>query len=212
MRASLFFALAVAASAGPALAFNARIVGWEPIPEDDTIVTRSQFQSVFSAIPGPYVAFSAATGSLGFDDYQSTYTAGPDFALQSMRFVGGVTTVGGPLTIDFFDATQTLVNSTTLNLPSAGNFIWTITFESAAGLKDSNFIIPANGYVQLTAGAGTTGQWFLSTSLPTVGTESRAQGQGSVTTHSHRFELNIPAPGSLAILGLSGLALGRRRR
>jgi len=212
MKTPVLFALIVAAAAAASAQASSPTITWEPIPEDSGFVPRSAFSSVFSAMSGPYAAFPAATGSLGFDDYQSTYADGDSFALQSMRFVGGVTTVGGIMTFDFFDADDNLVSTTSLGLPSAGNFIWTITFESAPGLKDSDFFVPASGYLQLSADALTTGQWFLSTSLPTVGTESREPGEGSLTAQSHRFELNVPTPGALALLGMGGIAALRRRR
>lgn len=156
---------------------------------------------VFSAIPGPYVAFPAATGSLGFDDYD-TILAGGNETLTEMRFVGGVQQVGGQLTFNFYDASQALVSSFGATFGQAGNFIWTI--------NNLSVTIPDQGFVEIVAAANTTGQWFLSTSAPTLGTESR--DLGTLTTHSHRFELSIPAPGSLALLGLGGLVVGRRRR
>jgi len=82
MKAPVLFALIVAAAAASAQASSPTIT-WEPIPEDSSFVPRSAFSSVFSAISGPYAAFSAATGSLGFDDYQSTFTDGDSFSLSS---------------------------------------------------------------------------------------------------------------------------------
>ncbi|MCA9254363.1 MAG: PEP-CTERM sorting domain-containing protein, partial [Phycisphaerales bacterium] len=59
---------------------------------------------------------------------------------------------------------------------------------------------------------GSTGQWFLSTTLPTIGTESRAPGEGSLETHSHRFRLDVPEPATLSLLAIGGLVIARRRR
>lgn len=214
MKASLLFAMVVAAAAGTAHARVANVVSWEPIPDGDGggFVPRSNITTVFSAMTGPFAAFPPASGSVGFDDYVSTYTDSPYMLLNSFRFVGGVDTVGGGATFNFYNADGSFHDAFAVNLPAAGNFIWSISFESAPGLKDSDFGIPAAGYVEMVIDTGVNGAWFLSTSLPTIGTESRAQGQGSLTTHSHRFELNIPAPGASALLGLGGLVAFRRRR
>jgi len=210
MKASIFV-LALALTAGTAMANGVVSASYRPMSDGMLPQTRANNAPVFSAIPGPYAGFAAATGGLGFDDYNSIF-AGPTMPLQVLNFVGGVTTVGGTLTFNFYDTTQTLANTVAFNLPAAGNFIWTLNFESAPGAKDSLFSIPSDGYLEIIAGANTTGQWFLSTSLPTIGTESRAAGEGSLTTHSHRFELVVPAPGAMALLGLGGLVAARRRR
>lgn len=213
MKTTVFGVLVIAAAAASAQASSRGItVSWEPIPEDSEYVLRNEYSSVFSAMASPFAALAAASGPLGFDDYQSTFTDGPEFALQSMRFVGGVTTAGSAMIFEFQNPDMSVANTATVNLPQAGNFIWTIRFDSAVGAKDSDFFIPANGFLALSTAAETTGQWYLSTELPTIGTESREEGQGTATTHSHRFELNVPAPGALAVLGLGGLALARRRR
>lgn len=158
---------------------------------------------VFSAIPGPYSAFPAATGSIGFDDYSSTMTA-PIENLKGMRFVGGVTTAGMSLRFEFYTAALAPVGDFTLALPQGGNFIWTLS-----GL-DLN--IPKNGVLQITALAGSTGRWFLGAGAPTIGTQSTTFGGANSGALSHRFELITPTPGSLALLGLGGLAAARRRR
>lgn len=213
MKASMLCAMIVAAAAGSALGQATYVIGSEPVSLDGNwFAPRSNITTVFSAMDGPYVAFPVATGNAGFDDYQSTYTDAPFMLLQSFRFVGGVTTVGGSVTFSFFDSDENLHDSFSVALPLTGDRIWTIGFESAPGLKDSDFGIPASGYVQMTVDAATTGRWFLSETAPLIGTESRAPGEGSLETHSHRFELNIPAPGASALLGLGGLVAMRRRR
>lgn len=214
MKSSMLFALVVAAAAGTAVGqYQGHVVSYEPVPEDGNWFTpRFNPTTVFSAMAGPFAAFTAATGSAGFDDYQSTYTDSPYMLLQTFKFVGGVTTVGGGATFNFYDTSENLHSSFSVTLPSAGDFIWTISLETVAGAKDSDFGIPAAGYVEMIVDAATTGRWFLSNSAPTIGTESRAPGEGSLDTHSHRFELIIPAPGASALLGLGGLVALRRRR
>lgn len=164
---------------------------------------------VYSAIPGPYAAFAAAPGGIGFDDYASTETG--YFELQSMRFVGSSDTAGGTVRIEFytFDPNPALAvfhSSITVGLPVSAGTIYGLTF--APG-----FWVPNNGYIQMVA-TGTNARWFLSTTAPSVGTQSYAVGSSNPTALiSHRFELtSVPAPGALALLGLGGLVAGRRRR
>lgn len=209
MKASAFVVLALGLAAGTASAAQPWIMGYEPLTASDQAQTRASNSVVFSAIPGPYQAFAAGTGALGFDDYDSTLAGGQAY-LQSFRFVGGVTVAGGTIQVQFFDTGANLINSFNVTLPTAGNSIWSIGLESVANAKDSTFLIPEAGFVQINALGGALGQWFLSTTVPSVGTSSLALGD--TTTHTHRFELTVPAPSSLALLGLGGLVATRRRR
>lgn len=182
-------------------------------PMVDTPFQNRVTAAVYSGIPGPYSAFAAATGPVGFDDYAST-VAGP-FNLAQFKFVGGVTTVGGQLTVQFFDSAQTQVNSFNITLPQAGNFIWTITLGAAPDGSDSTFGVNGAGFVQISAATATTGQWFFTTTAPTIGTNDVAVGGGAQLSppRNNAFELvNVPAPGSLALVGLGGLVALRRRR
>lgn len=160
---------------------------------------------VYSAIPGPYVAFAPRAGSLGFDDYTST-SATP-FGLNSMRFVGGVTTAGQQLRFDFFDSSTNFVGGFTSTFGSAGNFIWTIS-----GLNLLNITLPTSGLVQISAINGATGQWFLSSTVPSVGTNNLTVG-GAAPNFSHRMELEaVPEPATLTAVGLGLAALLRRKK
>lgn len=195
-----FVALAIAAGSASAIVVSAR-----PINEAAGYGERAT--SVFTALDAPYVGFAAAAGPIGFDDYTSTMPAGTYDNLTVMQFVGGVSTVGGRLDINFYlPGSTTVFSSFFVTLPTAGNFIWTIGSDA----NPINLLIPAQGVVEMVAASTTTGRWFLSTTAPTLGTESRTFG--STTTHSHRFDLAVPAPGCLALLGLGGLVAGRRRR
>ena len=189
---------ALVAAAGSASAIN---VTATPLTEIPGYADRGT--PVFSAIPGPYAAFPAGTGSLGFDDYDSILPGGYD-VLTDLKFVGGVTTVGGTLTFNFFHPDGTAISNFSVTLPQAGNFIWTI--------DTINVLIPTDGIMQITAGENTTGQWFLSATAPTLGTQSSTFGGANGGAFSHRFELQVPAPGAAALLGLAGLVAGRRRR
>jgi len=159
---------------------------------------------------GNFSAFAAATGPIGFDDYDSIGANGT-IDVSTFRFVGGVQQVGGTMFFDFFDTNSNFVDSFGIALSQAGNFIWTITINTYPG----GVVVPEAGILQATVGAGFTGQWFLSDAQPTVGTQSNTFGGASGGALSHKFEINgdyVPAPASAALLGLGGLAAARRRR
>jgi hypothetical protein len=157
---------------------------------------------VFSAIGGPFAAFPLASGSLGFDDYNSIATGDYD-VLTDLRFIGGVANVGGRLDFNFFHQDGTLISNFFVTLFQSGDFFWTIS--------NINVLIPTDGILQIVASADTTGRWFLSQTAPTIGTQSSTFGGANGGAFSHRFELQIPAPGALA-LGSIGLLAMRRRR
>lgn len=192
-------------------------VSSRPIEGDAGYAGRENTIPVFSAIPGPYGAFGAAPGLLGFDDYASTVGA-EAFLLGEFTFVGGLANPGR-MRVEFLTADNVLVNDFTVNLP-AGNNIWTIGL--AADPKDSTFLVPAAGIVRMTSIQGVTGapasngQWFLSATAPTIGTQLTTVGStagGGSAAFSHRFELQqVPTPGTLALAGLGGVLMARRRR
>jgi hypothetical protein len=169
--------------------------------------------TVYEGIPGPYSAFAAATGPAGIDDYASI-ESGP-FRLAQFKFVGGVTSVGGPMTVEFLNSSSTVVNGFTAALPSAGDFIWNITLGAAPDGSDSTFVVPRDGFIRLTVGANTTGRWFLTTTPPTIGSNNFTVGTGSGLSpqRNNTFALvAVPSPGAGALLGLGGLFALRRRR
>jgi len=162
---------------------------------------------VYSGIPGPYSAFANATGAIGFDNYTTTLP-GSTFLLESLSFVGNVTTVGGTLTFEFFDSASNFVTSFSGSLPAISPSIWTLTLTTPA-------TVPTAGILQIRAAATTTGRWFLTTSAPSIGTNAVGVGIGSGLNpqRNNAFELTaVPAPAGLALAGLAGLFAGRRRR
>ena len=182
-----------------------------------------------------FIASAAGTGVLGAEDYGSTLSAsGPPngspstqadtMNVISYEFVGGVQQVGGIVFFDFFFNNLTTANSFGLTFPSAGNFVWSITFAPSA------LTVPTEGFHQLVAntnpalGPVTTGQWFLSDTGagPVVGHNDTAFDNGTfnygtattpdVRSVGHLFALGVPTPGTAALMGLAGLAGMRRRR
>jgi len=158
-----------------------------------------------------YSAFAAATGAIGFDDYDSIGGVGTTIDVSTFRFVGGVQQAGGIMFFDFYDASSNFVDSFGVSLTNAGNFIYTITITAYPG----SVVVPDAGFLQVTVAAGFTGQWFLNADAPTVGTSNPGVG-GAAGGLQHKFEINgdyvVPAPASAALLGLGGLAATRRRR
>lgn len=152
-----------------------------------------------------FQAFPAGNGVLGADDYTSTQAG--SITLDTFRFVGGVDAAGGTLNFEFFNAAgDTLVDAFSVSLVDAGNFIYTITIGGDVNIDGA-------GILQVSTDATSNGQWFLSDAGPTIGTEDNTMFGANGGLLSHKFELNqVPAPGSVALLGLGGLVATRRRR
>lgn len=129
-----------------------------------------------------YAAYGAATGVIGWDDYVSV-AAGP-LDLTTVKFIGGVTVAGGIVWFDFFDyAGANWINGFGVQLPQAGNYIWTITLGSV-------YTVDPTGILQITAdtASGTLGQWYLSDALPNVGTQDPNFGYAP-PPYTAKFEL-----------------------
>lgn len=209
--------LCVALLAGSALSSSAFGISVSAQPlEGGGYIDRTA--TVYSSLTGGYAAFAAATGPIGFDDYQTSNLADNVTTLAQFKFVGGVSTVGGILTMQFFDnsgPTPTLFSSFNVALPQAGNFIWTITLGALPDGSDSTFVIPTNGVTQMIADSATTGRFYLTSAATpaAVGFNSPTFGSGAALDRNQAFELvSVPTPSALALLGLGGLVATRRRR
>ncbi len=216
--------LAVASSASADLtnAPHANILNPEHFSITATPIGGPDIAGVFGTAysnmdPGPngYVAFPAAGGYVGFDDYDSIGTSGT-IDVSTFRFVGGVDVAGGVAFFEFYDTSSAFVDSFGVALTNPGNFIYTITINSYPG----GVVVPEAGIAQMYVdgngdfGPAANGQWFLGDAGPTVGTETAGIGSDG-TGFAHNFEINgdyVPAPASAALLGLGGLAAIRRRR
>ncbi|MFG0326479.1 MAG: PEP-CTERM sorting domain-containing protein [Phycisphaerales bacterium JB037] len=140
------------------------------------------------------------------DDYVSTISS--PSTLSVFRFVGGVESVNEVVFFQFRDTGGVPVSSFGVRLPSASfTSIWTIT------LTDPNATaVPAAGFVDMIADDGTNNP----DGLPTLFAwrfKDVAPAVGSTTGDVHRMTMEVvPAPASMALLGLGGLAAARRRR
>lgn len=148
----------------------------------------------------------AAGGVAGTADYDSA--ADDDINMGAFRFVGGVAAAGGVLFFDFFDSAGNFYDGFGVQLSSGGNFIYTITLTTPQLVQDS-------GFVQMFADDGsvlvaTNGTWFLNNEAPTIGSAGAIDVAPDL---DYKFAIDaIPAPGSVALLGLGGMVAARRRR
>ncbi len=122
--------------------------------------------------------------------------------LNILRFVGGVSTVGDTLVFGFFNAGGNLVDAFSVSFGSAGlTFVWTITI-------NSDIFVPKEGFLVIQSAATNTGpaNWRSREAAPAIGTTTGAAFRWNMEVS------DVPTPASLALLGLGGLAAGRRRR
>lgn len=160
---------------------------------------------------GGFLAFPAATGPAGFDDYDSIPLPGTAdmIDLEVFNFVGGVVDDGGIATFEFYDATASFVTDFSVMFPSGGNAFYTITITG-------DIVVPEDGIVQMVVDAGTTGQFFLSDNTPPlVGSNDLDFGATEDGVLLHNFALSgtaVPEPASIifVLVGLLGFSCIRK--
>ncbi len=193
------------------------------VDERGAPVYSSMVNGPFGSTPNANLSWGAAgiSGVVGVNDYGTTTGGGTPFTpgtnplvrLDAMRFIGGVV-APGPVSFFFVQNDSTTALAFTVNLATAGNFIWTI------GLTTLLAEVPTEGFwVMQTVSGGPNGNIFFHPAQPTVGYQSTANddtfnygGATGVQPISERFELQVPAPGAAALMGLAGLVGLRRRR
>ena len=165
-----------------------------------------------------YTAATAATGFGGWDDYQTSTAPGGSYGggldmMTAHEWVGGMT--GNPsgtglMFFTFFTALGTPFDSYGVALPADGAHYWGITITGG-------MYIPSDGIAQawfndgsFTAYGSQPGFWMYSEGAPSIGTNSDIVGQFAPNYNMHTIV--IPAPASLAMLGLGGALAVRRRR
>jgi len=172
---------------------------------------------------------TAASPVIGFNDYQMALDGGSAFdtplvnplqGLDAMRWIGGWGNNGGPgvnqgqLTFFFLQNDSTTAASFSITGFNEGNFIYTFNL-----LPIAPVYVPTEGYLAVVSTGSVFMRQFYSYSQPTVGAQNTANDfvfayGGSIGNQpiSERFELQIPAPGATALMGLAGLVGLRRRR
>jgi len=99
---------------------------------------------------------------------------------------------------------------------SVNVFRWGMTIDSNTGVRTLEITTPANGFGNLLTAANTAfpnsqvgdreAYWYATT------TENSGSIRGTITTGTSFVNVVIPSPASLALLGLGGLCVARRRR
>lgn len=176
-----------------------------------TCATTTSAGVVYSGISAPYAKFASTTGSFGTDDY-ATNLLTPTMNLDSVKFVGGVTVANSIVQLLFEDTSGNPVNGFQVNLTVAGDFLWTI-------ILPSNFVIPTAGRLQIAGVNGAVGEWALTSTAPTVGSNDfsftlgpNGLQQPTSTPRNFAFELSgtaieppnsVPEPGSMVVWSLA---------
>jgi hypothetical protein len=196
------------------------VTATNPVAVGQEMMTRDPmaYDSLYAGTAG-YWGYPAASGPIGFDDYD--FTPGvSSVGISALKFVGGVQSAGMIMWFDFFTAGGSYINSLGAQFPQGGNWIWTLNISSPpyTGLAHT-------GILQLVADTtyGTLpslGQWyFTSADALIVGSNNVTFGPpflGTTTSpiwtvQDFALVCHIPEPATLALLGSGLLVLVRRR-
>ncbi len=188
-----------------------------PTSSIDRGVDPISLYSDLDAGPDGYVSFpdtavdsDGVLEEAGVADYASI-SAG-DITLNQFQFVGGVNQANGVVFFDFFTSAGDFIDGFGVQLAESGNFIWTIDLNESIDIASAGLIRMTIDDEDL-AGAGSTaaGRWFLGNAGATIGDAGLAEGDPDFN-FAFALNSNVPAPGTLAFLGLGGLCASRRRR
>ena len=173
--------------------------------------------SDLDAGPDGYVSFPDtdvdSDGELevaGIADYTSA-SAG-DIILNQFQFVGGVNQADGVVFFDFFTSAGEFIDGFGVQLAEEGNFIWTIDLNEAIDIATAGLVRMSIDDEDLAGGGSTAaGRWFLGNAGASIGDAGLPEADPDFN-FAFALNSNVPAPGTLALLGFSGLATSRRRR
>ena len=149
----------------------------------------------------------------GNDDYQIGGPTCPEwpadqFEICEITFIGGVPNANDQLRFDFFEADGTWVTAFAGTFPSAGIYIWTLSWDCPTGLY-----VPDDGIFQIGVyGTTTSFSWISETDSAEIGTEDITYlGPNAEESWTFAFAGCVPEPASLSLLALGALVLIRRR-
>ena len=185
---------------------NGVTLSWAPVDDPNPFGPRNTV--AFSSLPGTVGLGGFFPGTTHMsEDY--TTVDGLDFSLKIFRYTGGVGASGDVVWFDFYDAASVYYNYFGVQLPYVGIYNWTITISTPFNVTGSGFIdaYADSLYVVTTS----TMNWYGGAGA-TIGSSNPSYGFLSAYGYEMAFEMETPAPGALALLGLAGLATRRRRR